>query len=156
MEKKWPRKKGDIEFNKEQKKKVREMARKFVDVGEPGEVFKPAYEQMLAKLEIPELLKKQLNPLHAKEMEFLLEHSRYYLQRHRYSLIPSFFKLVERLKEEKRDFVVVFRSFGHDLKDVIAEFNAYFLLDRVGIAGEDIRTSRMSLQTQLAKVQERL
>ncbi len=47
------------------------------------------------------------------------------LQNGRYQLIPSFFNMVRTLKREKREFAIVFRSFGKDLKPVVAEFNAY-------------------------------
>jgi len=42
----------------------------------------------------------------------------------RYHLIPSFFSLIRSLKKSKREFAVVFRTFGADIKGVIAEFNA--------------------------------
>eukprot|EP01022_Parablepharisma_sp_SALTPOND_P006343 TRINITY_DN1258_c0_g1_i1.p1 TRINITY_DN1258_c0_g1~~TRINITY_DN1258_c0_g1_i1.p1 ORF type:complete len:615 (+),score=67.56 TRINITY_DN1258_c0_g1_i1:2162-4006(+) len=47
------------------------------------------------------------------------------LQNGRYYLIPSFFSMIRSLKKAKREFAIVFRSFGSDLKGAVAEFNAY-------------------------------
>lgn len=40
-------------------------------------------------------------------------------------LLPAYFRLLERLLASGRDFVVVFRTFGHDAGRVIAEHNAW-------------------------------
>lgn len=40
-------------------------------------------------------------------------------------LIPSFFRMIQELKKNKREFAVVFRTFGHELSTVIDEFNLY-------------------------------
>lgn len=42
----------------------------------------------------------------------------------RYFLIPSFFSLMRALKKAKRDYAIVFRSFGNDIAGVVSEFNA--------------------------------
>jgi len=43
----------------------------------------------------------------------------------KYNIVPGFFKLLVYLKKTKRDFAIVFRTFGHDLPDVIWEFNKF-------------------------------
>jgi hypothetical protein len=48
------------------------------------------------------------------------------LQNGKYYLIPSFFSLMRALKKAKRDYAIVFRTFGSDLSRVVSEFNAYF------------------------------
>lgn len=40
-------------------------------------------------------------------------------------LIPSFFRMIQELKKNKREFAIVFRTFGHELETVIDEFNLY-------------------------------
>jgi len=49
-----------------------------------------------------------------------------FLQNGRYNLIPSFLNMIKNLKKAKREFAIVFRSFGTDIKGAVAEFNAYF------------------------------
>ena len=43
----------------------------------------------------------------------------------KFHLIPSFFRTLIYLKKQKREFAVAFRTFGHDLKNVIWEFNKF-------------------------------
>ena len=43
----------------------------------------------------------------------------------KYHLIPSFFRLLIFLKKQKREFSVVFRTFGNDLPHIIWEFNQF-------------------------------
>lgn len=40
-------------------------------------------------------------------------------------LIPSFFRMIQELKKNKREFAIVFRSFGEELQDVVDEFNMF-------------------------------
>jgi len=42
-----------------------------------------------------------------------------------YHLIPSFFRTLMYLKKQKREFAVVFRTFGSDHKNFIYEFNRF-------------------------------
>ena len=41
----------------------------------------------------------------------------------RYHLIPSFFRLLMYMKKQKREFAVVFRSYGKQLDNVVYEYN---------------------------------
>jgi hypothetical protein len=40
-------------------------------------------------------------------------------------LIPSFFRTLIYLKKSKREFSIVFRTFGSDLSNVVFEFNKF-------------------------------
>ena len=42
-----------------------------------------------------------------------------------YHIVPSFFKTLIYLKKMKRDFAVVFRTFGSDLDNLIWEYNKF-------------------------------
>ena len=125
----------------------------FVKPGNSGVKFKKNFDKMLAKLELPKHVKDQLgisqpgpaaeaskdpakedvkNPPPVpgaipEEAEVETDNKIDYLkllQSGRYHIIPSFFSLVRSLKKAKREFAIVFRSFGIDLKGVVAEFNA--------------------------------
>lgn len=43
----------------------------------------------------------------------------------KYHLIPSFFRMLIYLKKAKREFAIVFRTFGEDLNNVVFEFNKF-------------------------------
>ena len=43
----------------------------------------------------------------------------------RYHLIPSFFRLLMYMKKQKREFAVVFNTFGQDMDNVVYEFNKF-------------------------------
>ena len=43
----------------------------------------------------------------------------------RYHLIPSFFRLLMYMKKQKREFAVVFNTFGSELENVVYEFNKF-------------------------------
>ena len=43
----------------------------------------------------------------------------------KYHLIPSFFRTLIFLKKQKREFAVVFRTFGEDLDNIVWEYNQF-------------------------------
>lgn len=43
----------------------------------------------------------------------------------KYHVVPSFFRLLMYMKKQKREFAVVFRSFGQELDNVVYEFNKF-------------------------------
>ena len=43
----------------------------------------------------------------------------------KYFLIPSFYRLLMYMKKQKREFAIVFNTFGHDMDDVVYEFNKF-------------------------------
>lgn len=100
-------------FNTEQKKIGTEKMLEFITPGKPGEQFKKDFNEILYRLTISEYLKQS----NTNKEPF---------NNGRCKIIPSFFKLMEKLKEDKRDFAIVFRSFGLDIQNVISEFNEYF------------------------------
>lgn len=111
------------EFNFNQKKRGGEKIANFVKPGNPGERFKKVFDEMINKLTLPEEVIKRFDQeelLGNKEQMFSYLN---FLKNGKYYLVPSFFKLIEKLKKAKREFVIVFRSFGSDIKNAISEFN---------------------------------
>ena len=43
----------------------------------------------------------------------------------KYHLVPSFFRMLIYMKKQKREFAVVFRTFGKELEKVVWEFNRF-------------------------------
>ncbi len=43
----------------------------------------------------------------------------------KYHLIPSFYRLLMYMKKQKREFAVVFNTFGSELDNVVYEFNKF-------------------------------
>ena len=43
----------------------------------------------------------------------------------RYHLVPSFWRLLMYMKKQKREFAVVFNTFGTELDNVVYEFNKF-------------------------------
>ena len=41
----------------------------------------------------------------------------------KYQLVPSFFRMMIYLKKAKKDFALVFRTFGNDMPQLVHEFN---------------------------------
>jgi hypothetical protein len=63
-----------------------------------------------------------------KEKKELTQEQKYLLEMFgegKYHLIPSFFRLLIFLKKQKREFAVVFRTYGTDLEKVVWEFNQF-------------------------------
>jgi hypothetical protein len=53
------------------------------------------------------------------------------------SLVPSFFRTLQYLTMAKRDFAVVFRTFGSDLENVVWEFNKYCAGEHICFNGKN-------------------
>jgi hypothetical protein len=63
-----------------------------------------------------------------KEKKELTQEQKYLLEMFgegKYHLIPSFFRLLIFLKKQKREFSVIFRTYGSDLEKVVWEFNQF-------------------------------
>lgn len=100
---------GDVQ---EQKRRRRDMLREFVSVGQAGEVYLPFAERLIAALELPAAVRGgELARAAGLAGGTVL-------------LLPSFMRLLWRLASEGRSFTVVFRTFGHDLGALAAEYNA--------------------------------
>ena len=101
-------------------KKIRsDKMNKFVDKGEPGEMFNEAYHAILDKMKIPKDVLDQINDGQYGEDLKPLYKSGYNF------VFPSLFITMIRLQQQGRDFSIVFRSFGTDSDCVIKEFNAF-------------------------------
>lgn len=72
---------------------------------------------------IPDEEKKE--EIHAPDDEDEKELIRRIFDSGKMLLIPSFFRLVQELKKNKREFAIIFRTFGNELKDLIEEFNLF-------------------------------
>eukprot|EP00826_Nyctotherus_ovalis_P026665 TRINITY_DN2080_c0_g5_i2.p4 TRINITY_DN2080_c0_g5~~TRINITY_DN2080_c0_g5_i2.p4 ORF type:complete len:130 (-),score=50.64 TRINITY_DN2080_c0_g5_i2:212-601(-) len=126
----------------------------FVKPGNPGVKLKKIHDKMLARLELPKHVKEALGiadappsgdePANFGEKQSQVEEKaeegeakseqaanikdandyKSYIQNGRYFLIPSFFSLMRTLKKAKREFAIVLRGFGQNLKVAVNEFNA--------------------------------
>jgi hypothetical protein len=77
-----------------------------------GRKFLPHYEQLLKLLTVPE--DSEVSNLHEEIFGDGYFH-----------ILPSFFRFVDHLVEQRYDFRIVFRSFGVDTANVLKEFNLY-------------------------------
>jgi len=143
------------EFNKEQRKKIEERMDNFVKPGNPGTKFKKIHDKLLARLELPKHVKEALGiadtesaqeqPKENEEEKIEVNQGakdlndyKTYMQSGRYFLIPSFFSLMRALKKAKREFAIVLRGFGQNLKVATNEFNAYFSFIFIGCVKESM------------------
>ncbi|OMJ88502.1 hypothetical protein SteCoe_9536 [Stentor coeruleus] len=107
-------------YNNEQKAKYLKNISEFTQIGQPGYKFHALLEQMIDILTI-----------HNPSEELLLEneeHKNYQeknINSDKMLLIPSFFEMIKKLKDNKRDFAIVFRTFGKELNTVVDEFNMF-------------------------------
>ena len=127
----------------------------FARPGGPGAKFKNQLEKMLKSLTLPKGAREELGisedgsmPMDDDEEEVkqaneeeedvdpakVAEQARIKAERKmaaklfdggKYHLIPSFFRLMMYMKKQKREFAVVFNSFGHDLDNIVYEFNKF-------------------------------
>ena len=104
----------------EKLKKIRiEKMNKFVNKGEPGEIFHDDYHNILKKMKVPdEVLEKVKNGETDEVFKTLYKQG--------YSFVfQSLFTAMIKLQQEGRDFAIIFRSFGTDSDFVVKEFNAF-------------------------------
>ena len=123
-----------LAFNAVQKANYIKLITEFTNPGKPGYKFKSLLDKMIRVLSLPKPIceeynllpddeKKEDNPTDNDEDE--KELIRKIFPSGRMLLIPSFFRMIQELKKNKREFAVVFRTFGHELATVIDEFNLY-------------------------------
>jgi len=84
----------------------------FTDPGQPGECFRPELEKMHTALLLPPEVRGTEKAIAAG------------LTGDTVQLLPSFLRLLRELKRERRSFMLMFRTFGHDLALVQKELNA--------------------------------
>lgn len=142
-EKDEPNKELMRKFNLNQKRLGCERLLRFVSPENPGERFKKVFDEIMEKLSIPEHLKDQLEGEEGKLGELTYKEA---FGNGKYKIIPSFFKLIGKLKEAQRDFVIIFRSFGSDLTNTITEFNRYIKLKTIATVKEIMCSSMTQSQ----------
>lgn len=128
---------------------IKEKLQLFPNKGNPGAKFASSFQKMLKNLLLPSATREALHisedvlskteetPIAAedvtcKEVENILkfsegkpeeEHWLKLFTEGKFNLVPSFFKLLSGLKKAKREYALVFRSFGSELPDVVFELN---------------------------------
>jgi hypothetical protein len=122
-------------FNNEQKASIIKLVSEFTLPGKPGYKFKSLQDKMIRLLTLPKPICEEYNllpeedkkedPSASPEEEDEKELIRRLFDSGRMLLIPSFFRLIQELKKNKREFAIIFRTFGTELKDVIEEFNLF-------------------------------
>jgi hypothetical protein len=91
-------------FQKGKAEKV-EALRKFVIEGGPGYRFRSIFEELVAKMTVPEEHRQQLGKYHI--------------------IIPAFFNLIEHLVKRGRKFHLIFRTFGQDIENITETWNSF-------------------------------
>ena len=99
--------------NRKQKAKQKALTNAFAQPGFAGHAFAPVYEQLVAAMRIPKEL-----------MHAATEASHVFKSGFRF-VAPSYFATIAGLADAGRDFSIVFRTFGSDLPEVIAEHNLF-------------------------------
>ena len=103
-----------LEGGRVAKRVKKELKTTFTEEGRPGHAFRPFYHRLLRALAVPA---ESAAATAACPFELLRGGQVF--------LLPSFFELVKHLSAEKRDFAIVFRTFGSDLPEIAAEFNLF-------------------------------
>lgn len=104
-------------YNKGQKDAGRRALSAFTARGEPGAVFAPVLDALMAKLRVPS---DSVARCAATGLAGFRDGTCF--------LLPCYFRLLNYLRQERPDgsrFVVILRTFGTDSADVIAEHNAW-------------------------------
>lgn len=84
-----------------------QLKQNFTELGQPGESVRGVYVELLQRLKLPSGISSAIA---AEGHHFIL---------------PSFFKLLLHLEQQRRDYRLVFRTFGNDLLPVVEEFNLF-------------------------------
>lgn len=146
-------KEASDEEKKEYNTKMAVLRAKFAAAGGAGSKFRSTQDKMLKSLSLPKGAREELGiqgdggmPPLAEEPkknedaedsdtdDMIAEKAR--LRREavmlhrlfnegRYHLIPGFFRTLMYLKKQKKEFSVVFRTFGQDLDEVVFEFDKF-------------------------------
>ncbi|KAK9905768.1 hypothetical protein WJX75_005992 [Coccomyxa subellipsoidea] len=107
----------EVEQDNSRAKHLRQShKRKFTEPGEPGEMFRGVYEQLKAALALPCETRAAVDS--SSKSQYLFGGG----ARH---ILPSFFNLLKHLQAQKRDFSIIFRTFGADILEVVDEMNMF-------------------------------
>ena len=125
------------------------MYTNFIKQGNPGIKLKQEYDKILRNLAIPNNILNDLNVqkggagedptkkgptksgsnVYDENLEEVKNDDRGKLyelfSEGKCHILPVFFKTILNLKKAKKEFAVVFRTFGHDLANVVFEFNKF-------------------------------
>jgi hypothetical protein len=108
------------------------MISEFTKYGKPGYKFKNLYDKMTRCLTIPKIISEEFGFSSEARPEDAPEEAKVgsdplakLFREGKVFLLPSFFRFIMGLRKSKREFAVVFRTFGGDLPDVIYEFNRF-------------------------------
>mmetsp|Transcript_27129 Transcript_27129/g.48682 ORF Transcript_27129/g.48682 Transcript_27129/m.48682 type:complete len:499 (-) Transcript_27129:35-1531(-) len=119
-------------INTENEVSYKQMLIDFTKYGKPGYKFKNLFDKMTRCLSIPKLICEEFgfseeakNEDGPEEVKTGSEPLQKLFKDGKVFLLPSFFRFVMGLRKAKREFAVVFRSFGTDLHDVVYEFNRF-------------------------------
>jgi len=96
---------------KMEKRVVQSLKSNFTEDGGPGVRAREDYQDLQRRLFLPDGIR--------------LPHVPESIGCKRYFIVPAFFNMLLDLEEQGRDARVVFRTFGSDTQDVIAELNAF-------------------------------
>lgn len=118
----------ELPDNEERYKKNNEIKRykenlflEFLDKDKPGEKLNNIYQDIIKKLKISDNIMKKINQNNSKYSPFYKE-----LYKNGYIFIfPSLFRLMIELRNDNREFTIIFRTFGHDFYNVIKEYNSF-------------------------------
>ncbi|OMJ90965.1 hypothetical protein SteCoe_6530 [Stentor coeruleus] len=119
-------------YNNEQRTVYLKIISEFTQPGKPGYKFKSLFDKMIRLLSLPKPICEEYNlvPEDEKKEEIGDDEDEKELIKRIFAsgkmmLIPSFFRLIQELKKNKREFAIIFRTFGEELDKVIDEFNLF-------------------------------
>jgi hypothetical protein len=96
------------------KRRRSEIMSKFTDEGEPGHLYRPYFDFLVDKMKAP------VGEARASSTTQNGDDVGTY-----YAILPAFFELLLHLKATKCRFMLLFRTFGDDLNDIVGEFNQF-------------------------------
>lgn len=133
---------------------IRDRAARFTAANEPGQPFKPLFDQMVRSLTLPKNVMKGLGLTKVTLDESSLpedvtgDEAANAVRFGRYQFLPSFFNLLIALQKEKRKFSLVFHSFKEEELNVVQKemgmfcegrhpcYNGQFKTKKVLMTGE--------------------
>lgn len=134
-------------YNKEMETNRKNVYSNFIKQGNPGIKMKPEYDRIMRNLAVSKNILDELNVLrddptkkqavptksgsniYDENLEEVKNDDRGTLYElfsdGKCHILPVFFKTILNLKKAKKEFAIVFRSFGSDLTNVVFEFNKF-------------------------------
>lgn len=128
---------------------VTERSSRFTTTNEPGQKFRPMYEQMVRCLAVQKTVMKGLGLPKVILDEYSLpeedsaDEAMSIVRFGRYQLLPSFFNLLIVLQREARQFSIVFHSFNHAELDALQKEITMFCEGRHPCYNGQFKTKKM-------------